>query len=156
MGVAGCGVVHSSCIGKDSVTAALGHPYFLTFNYDGPKEIVNYLFSKDGVTLDGDNTRIFPDMNRIYFTEVIELDAGTYTLVVLGSEILYNETVRLCGKQFMLCKLFPCINSIIMISIRAGLRGRQSRQPPRAPGFRGPPNAKNRAPACSYQKIEIP
>ena len=39
---------------------------------------------------------------------------------------------------------------------RAGLRGRQSRQPPRAPGFRGPPNAKNRAPACSYQKIEIP
>jgi len=41
-------------------------------------------------------------------------------------------------------------------SSRAGLRGRQSRQPPRAPGFRGPPNAKNRALACSYQKIEIP
>jgi len=39
---------------------------------------------------------------------------------------------------------------------RAGLRGRQSRQPPRAPGFRGAPNTKNRAPACSYQKIEIP
>jgi len=36
--------------------------------------------------------------------------------------------------------------------LRAGLRGRQSRQPPRAPGFRGPPNAKNRA---RYQKIEI-
>ena len=39
---------------------------------------------------------------------------------------------------------------------RAGLKGRQSRQPPRAPGFRGPPNAKNSAPACSYEKIEIP
>ena len=39
---------------------------------------------------------------------------------------------------------------------RAGLRGRQSRQPPRAPGFRGLPNAKNRAPVCNYQKIEIP
>jgi len=41
-------------------------------------------------------------------------------------------------------------------SPRASLRGRQSRQPPRAPGFRGPPNAKNRAPDCSYQKIKIP
>jgi len=28
----------------------------------------------------------------------------------------------------------------------ADLKGRQSRQPPRAPGFRGPPNAKSRAP----------
>ena len=94
LGVAGCGVVHSSCIGKDSVTAALGHPYFLTFNYDGPKEIVDYLFSKDGVTWDGDNTRIFPDMDRIYFTEVTKLDAGTYTLVVLGSKILYNRNCQ--------------------------------------------------------------
>ena len=39
---------------------------------------------------------------------------------------------------------------------RAGLRGRQSRQLPRPPGFRGPPNAKNRAPACRYKKTEIP
>jgi len=89
---------YNGCTGKDSVTAALGHPYFLTFNYDGPKEIVDYLFSKDGVTLDEDNTRMFPDMDRIYFKEVTELDAGAYTLVVLGSKILYNETVRLCGK----------------------------------------------------------
>ena len=44
---------------------------------------------------------------------------------------------------------------LVCVLGRAGLRGRQSRQPPRAPGFRGPPNAKNRAPACSYQKIEI-
>jgi len=78
LGVAGCGVVHSSCIGEDSVKAVLGHPCFLTFNYDGPKEIVDYSFSKDGVILDGDNTKIFPDMNQIYFTEVTELDAGTY------------------------------------------------------------------------------
>ena len=98
LGIACCGVTLSSCIGEDSVTAALGHPYFLTFNYDGPKKTVDYLFSKDGMTLDEDNTRIFPDMDRMFFTEVTESDAGTYTLEVLSSKIIYNETVRLCGK----------------------------------------------------------
>jgi len=45
LGIACCGVTHSSYIGKNSVTAALGHPYFLTFNYDGPKETVDYLYN---------------------------------------------------------------------------------------------------------------
>ena len=97
LGIAGIVAADSSCIGKDSVTAALGHPYFLTFNYDGPKVFVDYSFSKDGVTLD-DNTRIFLDKDRIYFKTITELDAGTYTLEVYSSEIIYNETVRLCGK----------------------------------------------------------
>ena len=101
LGIAGSVVANSSCIKKDSATAALGHPYFLTFNYDGPKETVDYLFSKDGVNFDGDNTRIFPDMGRIYFTEVTEFDTGIYTLEVLSSKIIYNETVRLCGKQLL-------------------------------------------------------
>ncbi|XP_065919490.1 myeloperoxidase-like isoform X2 [Dysidea avara] len=97
LGTFGCGLAHRSCdIETDSATAAIGHPFFLTFNYDGPKEIVDYSFSKDGVTFDGDNTRLFPDMSRIYFTEVTEMDAGTYTLVVFSSKIFYNETVRLC------------------------------------------------------------
>ena len=96
----GCSAVpYNDCIGKHSVTAALGHPYFLTFNYDGPKEIVDYSFNKDGVVLNGDNTRIFPDMDRIYFTEVTELDAGTYTLELHSGEFLYNETIILCGEQ---------------------------------------------------------
>ena len=100
LGTFGCGLAHTSCdIETDSATAAIGHPFFLTFNYDGPKEIVDYSFSKDGVTFDGDNTRLFPDMSRIYFTEVTEMDAGTYTLVVFSSKIFYNETVRLCGKS---------------------------------------------------------
>jgi len=99
LGIAGIVAAESSrtCIGKDSVTAALGHSFLLTFNYDGPKVFVNYLVSKNGVTLNGDNTRIFPDMDRIYFTTITELDAGAYTLEVYGNEIIYNETVRLCG-----------------------------------------------------------
>jgi len=99
LGIACCGVTHSYCIGKNSVTATLGHPYFLNFNYDGPKETVVYFFSKDGVTLDEDNTGIFPDMDRIYFTEVTKSDAGAYTLKVCSSEHLYNKTIRLYGKQ---------------------------------------------------------
>ena len=98
LGIAGIVAADSSCIGKDSATAALGDPYFLTFNYDGPKEFVDYLFSKDGVTLDADNIRIFPDMDQIYFTRITELDAGTYTLEVYSNEIIYDETIRLCGK----------------------------------------------------------
>jgi len=93
-----CGVVHTSCIGKDTATAALGQPYLLTFNYDGAKEFVDYAFIKDGVMFDGDNIRIFTDMDRIYFTKVAEMDSGTYTLEVLSSEIIYNETVKLCSK----------------------------------------------------------
>ena len=62
------------------------------------------------------------------------------------SQVNNTSTAELIAGS-LLITIHPC---------RAGLRGRQSRQPPRAPGFREPPNAKNRAPACSYQKIEIP
>jgi len=80
----------------------------LTFSYDGPKETVDYLFSKDGVTLDEDNTRILPDIDQIYFTEVAESDTGTYTLEVLSSEHLYNKTIRLCGKQELTAVMLHC------------------------------------------------
>jgi len=98
LGVTGSVIADSSCIGKNSATAALGHPFFLAFDYGGPKEFVDYLVTKNGVTFGGDNTRIFLNMNRIYFKKVTELDAGTYTLEVYRSETIYNETVKLCGK----------------------------------------------------------
>jgi len=98
LAVTGSVIADRSCIGKNSATAALGHPFILAFNYGGPNDFVDYLVSKNGVTFGGDNTRVFLNLDRIYFTEVTELDTGTYTLEVYRSETIYNETVKLCGK----------------------------------------------------------
>ena len=99
LGIFGSGAVAiDDCTGeKDSTVATKGHPFFLSFDYDGPRTAVSYSFSKDGVALDGDNVRVFLDMDRIFFSEIVDSDVGIYTLEVQGSEI-YQKSIRLCGK----------------------------------------------------------
>ena len=106
LGIFGSGAVAiDDCTGeKDSTVATKGHPFFLSFDYDGPRTAVSYSFSKDGVAIDGDNVRVFLDMDRIFFLEVADSDAGTYTLVVRGIEA-YRKSVRLCGKTLLICTI---------------------------------------------------
>ena len=101
LGIFGSGAVAiDDCTGeKDSAIATKGHPYFLSFDYDGPEREVSYSFTKDGVTIDGDNVRVFLDTDRIFFLEITDSDVGTYTLEVQGSDI-YRKSVRLCGKCY--------------------------------------------------------
>jgi len=99
LGIFGSGAVAiDDCTGeKDSAFATKGHPFFLSFDYDGPRTAVSYSFTKDGVAIDGDNIRVFLDSDRIFFLEIADSDVGTYTLEVQGSEI-YRKSIRLCGK----------------------------------------------------------
>jgi len=98
LGIFGSGAVATNdCIDeKDSAVATKGHPFFLEFDHDGPKRAVSYLFTKDGVAIDGDNIRVFLDMDRIFFLEIVDSDAGMYTLEVQGIEI-DRKSVMLCG-----------------------------------------------------------
>ena len=64
---------------EDSSVATKGHPFFLNFDYDGPRTAVSYTFSKDGVAIDGDKVQVFLDMDRIFFLNIKHSDAGTYT-----------------------------------------------------------------------------
>jgi len=99
LGIFGSGAVAiDDCTGeKDTAVATKGHPFLLSFGYDGPRRGVSYSFSKDGVAFDGDDIRTFLDKDRIYFLDVTDSDVGTYTLEVQGNDI-YTKTVRLCGK----------------------------------------------------------
>ena len=99
LGIFGRGTVATSdCTGEeDSAVATNGYPFFLNFDYDGPRTAVSYSFSKDGVAIDGDNVQVFLDMDRIFFLNIKDSDAGIYTLEVQGNEI-YRKSIWLCGK----------------------------------------------------------
>ena len=109
LGIFGSGAVEiDDCTGeKDSAVATKGHPFFLSFGYDGPTKLVRYSFTKDGVAFNGDNVRIFLDMDRIFFLQVADSDVGFYTLVVRRGIRLFTKTIRLCGKTLA---LFICLN----------------------------------------------
>jgi len=102
LGTFGSGAVAiNDCTGEeDSAVATKGHPFFLSFDYDGPKREISYSFSKDGVAIEGDNIRVFLDMDRIFFLKITDSDTGIYNLEVVGSEIT-KKSVRLCGKECM-------------------------------------------------------
>ena len=82
LGIIGSGVIATSdCTGEeDSAVVTRGHPFFLNFDYDGPRTAVNYSFNKDSVAIDGDNVQVFLDMDTIFSLEIKDSDAGTYTL----------------------------------------------------------------------------
>jgi len=100
LGIVGSGAVATNdCTGeKDSAVATKGHPFFLNFDYDGPSKAISYSFSKDGVTIDGDNVRVFLDMDRIFFLAIKDSDAGIYNLSVEFGRRNYRRSVRVCGK----------------------------------------------------------
>lgn len=89
----------TGCTGKDDSTIAIvGQPFILHFGVDGPRTIVEYMLTKDGVPLEKDNSRIFHYIGKIYFSEINNLDAGMYRLTVYNNETKYNKTIRLCGE----------------------------------------------------------
>ena len=82
---------------RDMVTATIGDPFILRFDYSGRRFGVTYHFSKDGRPLAPERFRVFQLRGRLSFVEITESDAGVYQLEVEGRGIQYNQTINLLG-----------------------------------------------------------
>ena len=81
----------------DSVTATIGEPYILKFGYEGPRDGVDFHFSKDGKPFLAEKILVFKLLRRLSFIEITESDAGVYTLEVNGKGIHYKKAITLLG-----------------------------------------------------------
>ena len=83
---------------RETVTATIGDPYILRFDYDGPRLGVTYRFSKDGKPFVPERFRVFQSLRRLSFVEITDSDAGLYQLEVEGKNVQYSKTINLLGK----------------------------------------------------------
>ena len=81
----------------ETVTATIGAPYILRFDYDGPRLGVTYRFRKDGQPFVPERFRVFQRRGRLSFVEVTDSDAGVYELEVEGRGTNYRSTINLLG-----------------------------------------------------------
>ena len=81
----------------ETVNVIAGDPFILSFGYSGPTLDVSADLTKDGVAFDADNVRTFKQLSQLYFTEVLEHDAGEYHLSLEGNGIHYTKTIMLSG-----------------------------------------------------------
>ena len=81
----------------ETVNANAGDPFILSFDYSGPTLDVSAGLTKDGVAFDADNIRIFKQLGRLLFSEVLEHDAGKYHLSINGNGIHFTKTIELTG-----------------------------------------------------------
>ena len=81
----------------ETVTATIGAPYILRFDYDGPRLGVTYRFRKDGQPFVPERFRVFRFLGRISFVEISDSDAGVYELEVEGRGTSYSSTINLLG-----------------------------------------------------------
>ena len=81
----------------ETVTATIGAPYILRFDYDGPRLGVTYRFRKDGQPFVPERFRVFQRRARLSFVEITDTDAGLYELEVEGRGIQYSSSINLLG-----------------------------------------------------------
>ena len=81
----------------ETVTATIGDPYILKFEYNGPRRGVRYRFSKDDKPFVPERYRVFWSCGRISFLEITDDDAGLYQLEVQGRRIQYSKAINLLG-----------------------------------------------------------
>ena len=81
----------------ETVTATIGAPYILRFDYDGPRLGVTYRFRKDGQPFVPERFRVFQFLGRLSFVEITDSDAGLYELEVEGRGTSYSSTINLQG-----------------------------------------------------------
>ena len=81
----------------ETVTATIGAPYILRFDYDGPRLGVTYRFRKDGQPFVPERFRVFRFRRRISFVEISDSDAGLYELEVEGRGTSYSGSINLQG-----------------------------------------------------------
>ena len=84
-------LVGLACFGygtaSETVEVDAGEPFILNFDYSGPTVGIRKDLTKDGEKVMVDNTRIFQQHDKLYFTEVEEHDSGEYRLTITGNGI---------------------------------------------------------------------
>lgn len=83
---------------SETVQVTVGEPFILNFGYDGPTVGINHDLTKDGEEVTVDNTRTYKQLDKLYFTEVYELDSGDYHLAVTGKGVDFEKTIVLSGE----------------------------------------------------------
>ena len=81
----------------ETVNVNEGDPFILNFGYSGPTLDVSADLTKDGVPFDADNIRTFKQLGRLFFSEVLDHDAGEYHLSIHGNGIHFTKTIKLSG-----------------------------------------------------------
>ena len=84
---------------SETVEVDAGEPFILNFGYSGPTIGISHDLTKDGEKVDVDNTRTFKQLDRLYFTEIDELDSGEYHLIVTGNGADFEKTIILYGEH---------------------------------------------------------
>ena len=81
------------------VEVDLGEPFILNFGYSGPAVGISHDLTKDGKEVVADNTRTFKQLDKLYFTEINELDSGEYHFIVTENGAnRFEKTVILSGE----------------------------------------------------------
>ena len=85
---------------NETVKVNVGEPFILNFGYTstGPTLGISHDLTKDGEKVAVDNTRTFVQLDKLYFTEVYELDSGKYHLAVTGNGADFEKTIVISGE----------------------------------------------------------
>ena len=92
--VISCGAAMSI---RDTVTATIGDPFVLNFDYSVHRQGVTYRYVKDGNPFIPEESRVLQLLGRLLFLEITDVDAGVYQLEVEGSGLNYSRTINLLG-----------------------------------------------------------
>ena len=101
-----CLIIALGCFGfgstSETVEVDAGEPFILNFGYSGPTIGISHDITKDGEKVAVDNTRTFKQLDKLYFTEIDELDSGEYHFIVTGNGADIEKTIILSGKHYRL------------------------------------------------------
>ena len=86
----------------ETVTATIGDPFILKFDYNGRRFGVTYNFSKDGSPFVPERFRAFLYCGKLSFVEIADIDAGVYTFAAEGSGIHYRKSINLSGMNIVI------------------------------------------------------
>ena len=91
---------------SEIVEVDAGEPFILNFGCGStdPTVGIRLELTKDGEKVVIDNTRIFQQHDKLYFTEVKELDSGEYRLTITGNGIdSVEKIIVLSGMCYVSC-----------------------------------------------------
>ena len=81
----------------ETATVKAGEPFILNFGYSGPTDSISYDLTKDGQKVTVDNIRTFKQLDKLYFTEINELDSGKYHFTSTERGTDFQKTIILSG-----------------------------------------------------------
>ena len=92
-----CSFASSADPVETTAKAYAGEPFILKFGYSGPTDSISYELTKNGQKVTADNIRTFEQLDKLYFTEINELDSGEYHFAATESGSDFRKTIILSG-----------------------------------------------------------